>query len=573
MMTAGRLSNLFHSGRPAAMPIAETGGEVIGLARFQADVAANAARIAATGCRRGLLATRDAYWGAVGLFALPLAGAEVIVPHNLQPGSLEGLRDTWDWIVQDRALEGIGPALMLEPAGNHPARYLGPVNPDAPLSFFTSGSTGTPKRIMKTFGMLEREAAAIEKLLGPDVPADAVVHATVNHQHVYGLAFRLCWPLATGRCFSGDMLELWENVLPRLNGRSVLVTSPAHLERLGGLRPLPVLQRSALLLSAGAPLSDAAARDATAIFGTQVLEIFGCTETGAAAFRRRGDDGCPWRALPGVTVERAADGRMRVISPFAVDGGVFVGADLVEVEMDGGLRFQGRTDRVVKIEGKRVELTVVENDLRRLPWVGEAVATGLDIGQRTPCLAAVVVPSSAGAALLAEIGPFRFSRHLRRDLAATQEPAGLPRRWVFVDRLPTGAMGKRNHADIEALFKERAVKPTEPETRGVKPLDGGGIELLLHIGEGLAQLEGHFPNLPIVPGVAQIDWAVSLAAVHLGLAIESAQWFQIKFRRVMLPGTEVTLTLGLNTNRAKLAFEYRAGRETLSSGSIRLTPP
>jgi 3-hydroxymyristoyl/3-hydroxydecanoyl-(acyl carrier protein) dehydratase len=117
------------------------------------------------------------------------------------------------------------------------------------------------------------------------------------------------------------------------------------------------------------------------------------------------------------------------------------------------------------------------------------------------------------------------------------------------------------------------VRPTEPETRGVRLLDDGGIELLLHIGEDLAQLEGHFPGLPIVPGVAQIDWAVDLAALHLGLAIEAAQWFQIKFRRVMLPGNEVTLTLGLNSTRTRLVFEYRAGAEILSSGSVRLTPP
>jgi 3-hydroxymyristoyl/3-hydroxydecanoyl-(acyl carrier protein) dehydratase len=91
--------------------------------------------------------------------------------------------------------------------------------------------------------------------------------------------------------------------------------------------------------------------------------------------------------------------------------------------------------------------------------------------------------------------------------------------------------------------------------------------------EDLAQVEGHFPGLPIVPGVAQVDWAVKLAARHLGLGIEVAQWFQIKFRRVMVPGSEVTLTLGLNRARAKLAFEYRTGAEMLSSGSIRLAPP
>jgi len=584
-MMAGRLSNLFRANllqkdRPPGMPVAETGGEVIGFARFHADVAANTARIAATGSRRGLLVTRDAYWGAVGLYALLLAGAEVVVPHNLQPGSLEGLRGAWDLIIRDRTADDLGPALVLEAGGESLPGRQEPVGPDAPLSFFTSGSTGTPKRIVKTFGMLEREAAAIEELLGADVPANVVVHATVNHQHVYGLAFRLCWPLATGRCFSGEMLELWESVLAKLDSRSVLVTSPAHLERLGGLRPLPAEKRPALLLSAGAPLSDAAALDAATIFGTRVLEIFGCTETGATAFRRRGDATSPWRALAGVAVEPAEDGRMRVISPFAANGGVFLGSDLVEVEADGGLRFLGRADRVVKIEGKRVGLMAVENDLLRLPWVAKAIVTGLD--QPAPCLAAVVVPSAAGAALLAEIGPFRFGRQLRRDLATTQEAAGLPRRWHFADRLPVGALGKRNHADIVALFEKKSVtstvtcprpRPKEPEIRGARSLEDGGIELLLHIGEDLAQVEGHFPGLPIVPGVAQVDWAVKLAARHLGLGIEVAQWFQIKFRRVMVPGSEVTLTLGLNRARAKLAFEYRTGAEMLSSGSIRLAPP
>jgi 3-hydroxymyristoyl/3-hydroxydecanoyl-(acyl carrier protein) dehydratase len=193
----------------------------------------------------------------------------------------------------------------------------------------------------------------------------------------------------------------------------------------------------------------------------------------------------------------------------------------------------------------------------------------------------VVVPSAAGAALLAEIGPFRFGRRLRRDLATTQEAAGLPRRWHFADRLPVGALGKRNHADIVALFEEKSVtsavprppqRPKEPEIREVKRMEDG-VELLLHIGDDLAQLEGHFPGLPIVPGVVQIDWAVKLAGRHLGLEIEVAQWFQIKFRRVMVPGAEVTLTLGLNRARAKLAFEYWVGAEMLSSGSIRLTPP
>src|SRR5882762_6914834 len=51
------------------------------------------------GGRRWLLVTKDSYWGAVGLFALMNAGAEVIMPQNSQPGTLAAISDAWDVLV------------------------------------------------------------------------------------------------------------------------------------------------------------------------------------------------------------------------------------------------------------------------------------------------------------------------------------------------------------------------------------------------------------------------------------------------------------------------------------------
>ncbi len=66
----------------------------------------------------------------------------------------------------------------------------------------------------------------------------------------------------------------------------------------------------------------------------------------------------------------------------------------------------------------------------------------------------VIVVNPAGRERLAALGNFRFSRLLRQKLAATQEPAGRPRLWRFVDSLPVSDMGKRREQDLQDLFTE-----------------------------------------------------------------------------------------------------------------------
>jgi acyl-coenzyme A synthetase/AMP-(fatty) acid ligase len=238
---------------------------------------------------------------------------------------------------------------------------------------------------------------------------------------------------------------VWETLLPRLQD-AVLVSSPAHLGRLGGLAGT---WRPALVLSAGAPLPPAAAVDAATLFGIAPLEIFGSTETGAVASRSWRTADAPWLPLPGTHVERDSDGRLSLLSPWIE--GRHTGDDLVEM-VDGGFLLRGRAGRVVKVEGKRVSLPAVEAALARLPQVADAAVTLLD-GAREE-LAAAVVPSAEGRDLLAQLGPFRFGRHLRAMLAERLEPPARPRRWRFVDAIPTAAMGKRQDASIAAMFEE-----------------------------------------------------------------------------------------------------------------------
>src|SRR5215831_16644068 len=113
-MSVLRLSRLLVDGRSLAAPVAESGATMIDFGRFRADVASSAALVRQLRCRRGLLVTQDSYWGAVGLFALMHAGAEVVMPQNARRGTLAAISNAWDLLVCDRRLGYGGAALVLD---------------------------------------------------------------------------------------------------------------------------------------------------------------------------------------------------------------------------------------------------------------------------------------------------------------------------------------------------------------------------------------------------------------------------------------------------------------------------
>ena len=582
-MTSRSISRLFVESRAPDQIVAITHDRQIDLAQFHRDVAINAMRLRQMACNRALLGCSDTYWAAVGLLALFHAGASAVMPQNMRPDSLATIDDRWDCVVCDTPPgPGHNVFTLLPSEGDTPS--LSALDPDAcHLDIFTSGSTGRPKRVAKTLSLLEREAAAVEQLFGGRLVPSSHVHATVSHQHLYGLTFGLIWPLYAGRPFHGETHEIWETVLATKLGGAVLITSPAHLTRLSGFSPLPEARRPALILSAGSPLPAFAAQEAAQILGTSPTEIFGSTETGAVAWRNwTAPVPAPtpaWRPLPGVDVQRLADGRMSVASPFiAGNSRRYTGADLIIVQEDGSFEALGRTDDIVKVEGKRVSLMEIEAQLRQSPLVTDAAVTILTGDQ--PRLGALIVPSDEGALELRALGTFRFGQLLRRQLTARLESTALPKSWRFVSAIPSVDLGKRRTADILALFAENVQpagnmpeatpeQPDEPELRSKRTMPDG-IELDLFIPVALRQLDGHFPNLPIVPGVAQIDWAAKYAARHLNLGDGVAMSLQVKFRRVMSPGHEVTLVLKHQPERRRMSFAYRQQDEVLASGSFSL---
>jgi 3-hydroxymyristoyl/3-hydroxydecanoyl-(acyl carrier protein) dehydratase len=94
----------------------------------------------------------------------------------------------------------------------------------------------------------------------------------------------------------------------------------------------------------------------------------------------------------------------------------------------------------------------------------------------------------------------------------------------------------------------------------------------LAITNNLSCFSGHFPNSPLVPGVAQIHWAEHFARQLFGSALPAENNFNrleaIKFKNVILPQQNISLHLKYCKNTNKLYFTFENDEQVFSSGRI-----
>ena len=107
-----------------------------------------------------------------------------------------------------------------------------------------------------------------------------------------------------------------------------------------------------------------------------------------------------------------------------------------------------------------------------------------------------------------------------------------------------------------------------PEVLAVTAQRPESIDLGLRIPRELAYLPGHFPQVAVVPGVVQIQWAVHYARQHLHISDSFDHMEVIKFKELLLPDQHATLTLDYAPHNGRLQFRVHAGAVEFSSGRI-----
>ena len=367
----------------------------------------------------------------------------------------------------------------LSSGARSPQRGAPPAITDDSLALlpFTSGTTGRPKGVRLTHGNLEASARALEAAwaLGP---ADDLL-LTLPLFHVHGLCVGIHGLLASGHHVTllprFDAAEVAAR-LAQPDGPTLFYGVPtlyARLVQYAGDAGSP-WPRTRLAVSGSAPLSVELRERCRDLFGVDILERYGMTETlmnlsqPLDGLRRPGWLGQP---LPGVSVRivdedgaevaDGCEGELMIKGPAvtpgywrdeeadaaAFDDGWLRTGDLGLRDPDHGEhRITGRRKELIITGGMNVHPREVEECLAEHPAVTEAAVGGLPDDDLGEAVSAWIVAAS-------DVTAEELIDWCRERLA----PYRKPRRVFFVSELPRNALGKIQRHELRA--------PAEEETR------------------------------------------------------------------------------------------------------------
>jgi len=100
--------------------------------------------------------------------------------------------------------------------------------------------------------------------------------------------------------------------------------------------------------------------------------------------------------------------------------------------------------------------------------------------------------------------------------------------------------------------------------------EGDCLTLQLHLPPALLWFAGHFPEQPILPGVAQVNWVMLFAAQQFPEIGTFGGMEVLKFQKPLIPGEKVQLRIEWLKEKQRLVFGYRVGDHVASSGKILL---
>jgi acyl-coenzyme A synthetase/AMP-(fatty) acid ligase len=353
-----------------------------------------------------------------------------------------------EWLTEGSVLATLSPA-----EGTHPTLSLLRDVDEAFAWLFTGGSTGEPRMWQKTPRNLIGEAAHLASEF--DIDSHDIILAAVGPQHIYGLLFSVLLPLVTGASVVEAMPrfhgEIEEAVIT--HGVTVFVGAPAHYRAQRGKK---IPGRSwRLAFSSGGFLPEEDSLWFSAETGVGVTEVYGSTETGGIACRCRAQGESSWTPFDCVQWKINTE-QLCIQSPFLSPDlkrdtdGYFTTADRVAPGKGKTFVLRGRSDKVVKVAGTRVELDEVEARIRTLSFVRDTYVFAFSSQTiRSTEIVCLVVPEGDAC-----------DRAFRESLQSVLEPSAIPRRVRWVKEIPLTSGGKPDRRAAERHFAD-----DKPETR------------------------------------------------------------------------------------------------------------
>jgi 3-hydroxymyristoyl/3-hydroxydecanoyl-(acyl carrier protein) dehydratase len=90
----------------------------------------------------------------------------------------------------------------------------------------------------------------------------------------------------------------------------------------------------------------------------------------------------------------------------------------------------------------------------------------------------------------------------------------------------------------------------------------------LSIAKNHPAFAGHFPGMPVVPGVVLLDEALHAIGEQLGIELSACEIRSLKFLSPLVPG-EPAFVLHEMTDSGTIRFEIVSGERKVASGMLR----
>lgn len=320
------------------------------------------------------------------------------------------------------------------------------------FSFLSSGSTKTPTPFLKTEKQIWGEVQVLQSLF-PKLYSSELAVVGVPYCYIYGFLFGYMTQVVRrqngfpGIVKANDLSEIKRTLEKDV---AVFVTVPSQLEALVSLGVKASPQQ---IFTSGSFLSQQLRKKVVELWGSEIVEVYGSTETGGIAFRVTGlrtqQSMTPlhdyFQIFPDVSVKTSEENLLEIRSPFLsenleiTDEGFWISKDLGAIHENGQLEIFGRVDRVIKRKGKRLSLVQLEEYWQSIWGLEFVVAiTTPDVdGSLEPFITCVAPSQNQAEVLNHPIENFLFA----------------PNGFHFLDSVPRLYNGKIDLQEVQKLGK------------------------------------------------------------------------------------------------------------------------
>lgn len=411
------------------------------------------------------------------------------------------------------------------------------------INFYTSGSTGQPKCAKKTLKNTVLETEVMNKIFPANLDIPFV--STVKMSHMFGFVYAFLYPFLYGHVIDTDIIKFPEQIK---SGKYVFVSSPSFLDMMAKYDDNP--NPPEMIYAAGDKMPERIFEYFSKT--SRIFDSYGSTETGTIGYRTSFDDGY-LKIFGDVELIPDEDKGTIIKSPYFLEDELLLN-DNIELS---GKKFKvlGRNDRILKIQEKRISAEEIETHLKKEEFVEDANC--FKIGDKA---GAAIVLTQSGREKLLETGSVETIKGLKSNLKNHCEI--IPQRWRFLPEIPRTSAGKIDKSKIFKIFNLNLSYPLIFD----KKITDGTAEITLAFLRNSNFFNGHFPDVPILPGVVQLLYAHKIAEDIFDIQLSQNKIKKIKFSRVIKPDKKVLLKL--KNNELSVDFTFTDEEKPFSSGTF-----